>query len=269
LASDVVVSYGIEQIINASGEVLPEVTARWNAEYDQFPEHTGLRRDLLVSAFLQQIPHVGFMVLTEAARRVGIRDRAEVGLAVDADFAIRLGQTYKGFAQVFLDRVTVQSRLESSTLSKTSQDVCWQLYDIVAAMDDLSPEEARARDRLLTRIGPLALREHSLAYRRRSALRVLLSPTYWQNRGLVRVAYSAALIVVPKLAFAMRQISRGHLEQGSWLPELPKARAESSRPLARRVEHLPSSPERPIAGPLQHPMQDVLRVAGRADPLHH
>src|SRR5208337_1188305 len=74
-ASDVVVSYGIEQLINSAGEVLPDVSARWNVEYQQLPELTGLRRDLLVCAFLKQMPHVGFLVSTEAARKVGIRDR--------------------------------------------------------------------------------------------------------------------------------------------------------------------------------------------------
>ena len=217
-APDVIVSYGIEQVINAAGEVLLDVSARWNAEHKQFPERTGLRRDLLVCAFWKQMPHVGFLVLTEAARRVGIRDRSEVGLASDTDFAIRLGQTYKGSAHAFIDRITIQTRLEPSTLSRTSQDVCWKLYDIVNAMNDLSPEETRARDRLLTRIGPLALREHSLAYRRRAALRIMLSSTYRQRRGLVRMVYSAGLIAMPKLAFAMRGQVRTSLD---WLPAAP------------------------------------------------
>jgi glycosyltransferase involved in cell wall biosynthesis len=268
LAPDVIVSYGIEQVVNTAGELLPDITARWNAEYDQFPEHSGLRRDLLVSALLQQIPHVGFMVLTEAARTVGIRDRAEVGLAVDADFAIRLGQTYKGFAQVFLDRATVQSRLQTTTLSKTAQDVCWQLYDIVVAMGDLSPNETRARDRLLARLGPLALREHALAYRRRAALRVLLSPTYRQNKGLVRMVYSAGLLVMPRLAFALRQLSRGH-QQESWLPELSKLPDATKRTLHQRGKPAMVMPDRLIQGTLQHPIQDVLQFAERADPVHN
>jgi hypothetical protein len=214
-ASDVVVSYGIEQVINPGGEVLPDVSARWNTEHKQLAEHTGLRRDLLVCAFWKQMPHVGFLVLTEAARKVGIRDRSEVGLAVDTDFAIRLGQTYKGSAHVFLDQVTVQTRLEPSTLSRISQDVCWKLYDTVTAINDLSPEEARARDRLLTRIGPLALREHSLAYRRKAALRIMLSSTFRHRMGWVRMAYSAGLIAIPRLFIAMRGRVRGSLD---WLP---------------------------------------------------
>jgi GT2 family glycosyltransferase len=101
LAPDVIVAYGVEQIINTEGEVLQELTERYNIEYRRIRSETGLRRDLLVCAFWQQISHVGFLVLTEIARRVGIRDRSEVGLAVDADFAIRLAQTAKGAAHMF------------------------------------------------------------------------------------------------------------------------------------------------------------------------
>jgi hypothetical protein len=217
-ASDVIVSYGIEQIVNPAGEILPDVSARWNVEHNQLPEWTGLRRDLLISAFWKQIPHVGFLVLTEAARKVGIRNRGEVGLATDTDFAIRLGQTYKGASHAFIDRVTVQTRLEPSTLSRTSEDVCWKLYDVVAAIDGLSPEEERARDRLLTRIGPLALREHSLAHRRKAALRIMLSSTYRNRMSFVRMAYSAGLIALPRLAFALRGQVRDSLD---WLPAAP------------------------------------------------
>jgi glycosyltransferase involved in cell wall biosynthesis len=242
LAPDVIVSYGIEQIIDLSGENSPEITSRWNAEYYQFPEYSGLRRDLLVRAFWQQIPHVGFMVLTDAARKVGIRNRSEVGLAVDADFAIRLGQMFRGSAYVFLDRVTVQSRLAASTLSKTSQDVCWQLYDIIATMEGLSPGEASARDRILRRIGPLALREHAFAYRRLAALRILTSRTYRERTGLLMMLYSIGLILVPKLAFAVRGLFRNGDNQENWLPKIPAHRTAVREPMGR-VTANPAVPE--------------------------
>lgn len=225
LAPDVIVTYGIEQMINLAGEFLPELTARSNAAYRRIPEHAGLRRDLLVCAFWKQMPHVGFLVLTEAARKVGIRDRAEVGLAVDTDFAVRLGRIYKGFAHVFMDRATIRSRMAPTTLSQTARDVSWKVYDFVAGLDGLSPEEARARDHLLRDLGPLTLREHSLAHRRRAALRILLSGTYPRDRGLVRMAYSVGLIAMPGLAFAMRRLAVGDgLEQGSWLPPVGSQR---------------------------------------------
>jgi hypothetical protein len=129
--------------------------------------------------------------------------------------------------------VTVQSRLAASTLSKTSQDVCWQLYDIIATMEGLSPAEASARDRLLRRIGPLALREHALAYRRRAALRILASSTFRERTGLLMMLYSIGLILVPKLAFAVRGLVRNGDNQENWLPKIPAHRTAVRETMGR------------------------------------
>lgn len=213
LAPDVVITYGREQIINPAGELLPEASRRANAECGRVAAWAGLHRDLLVAAFRGQISHIGFLVLTEAARAVGIRDRAEVGLAGDTDFAIRLGQTYRGAAYVFVDRAIFATRRACASLSQTAPDVGWKLYQEVAGMAGLSAEEAGARDQLLRKLAPLTLREHSLAGRRREALRVLLSPTYPHDRGLVRSAYAAGLLAVPRLAYALRRLARDPLGQ--------------------------------------------------------
>jgi hypothetical protein len=217
LAPDVIVSYGLEQIINPDGEVMVERTMRWSAEYGRVSENTGLHRDLLVSALSQQFSHVGFLVLTETARKVGIRDRSEVGLAVDADFAIRLAQTYKGSAYVFLDRTTVQSRVGPSTLGQTSVDVAWKFYDFVAGMNDLSSEEVRARDHLLRRIGPLAVREHALEHGRLAALRILLSAPYPCKTGWLMMAYVLGLVAMPRLTYTVQHMVQNQLSKGGRL----------------------------------------------------
>jgi GT2 family glycosyltransferase len=144
-------------------------------KYRRESDQTGLRRDLLVCAFWQQISHVGFLILTEAAKRVGFRDRSEVGLAVDTDFGIRLAQAYRGYAHVFVDRFTIQSRIGPSSLGRTSRDAAWKLYDSIRRIDNVSQEEALALDCLLRRLQPLALREYSLAHGRLAALRLFLS----------------------------------------------------------------------------------------------
>jgi len=226
LAPDVIVAYGREQIIDTAGEVLPERTTCSNLEFRRVSHETGLRRDLLVCAFWQQISHVGFLVLAEAARKVGVRSRSQVGLAVDADFAIRLAQAHRGSAHVFIDRATVQSRVGPSTLSQMSHDVAWRFYDLVCGMDGLSLEEAQARDVLLSRIQPLALREHSLAHGPFAALRIFLSRPYRSSGGLSRWAYSLGLIVMPDLAYSMRRLakskfSEGRLPSAAWRREQP------------------------------------------------
>jgi hypothetical protein len=205
LASDVIISYGGEQLINTDGEVLQETTVRRAIEYRRTSDQTGLRRHLLVCAFWRQIPHVGFMVLSEAARRVGFRHPSEVGLAVDTDFAIRLALAYRRNAHVFIDRFTSQSRIGPSTLGRTSCDVAWKLYDSIRGMDNLSREEALALDRLLRSLQPLALHECSLAHGRLAALRLFLSRPYRSSGDLARWAYTLGLVVTPNLAYWIRQ----------------------------------------------------------------
>jgi Glycosyl transferase family 2 len=227
LAPDVIVSYGREQLINTDGEVLPERTAASEIEFQRLGAETGLRRDLLVCAYWQQISHVGYLIQTDAARRVGFRDRSEVGLAVDADFAIRLAQAYRGYAHVFVDRVTVQSRIGSSTLGQTSRDVAWKFYDLMRGTENLSPAESAALDRMLRRIQPLALREHSLVHGRLTALRILLSsPLRWSG-SWARWVYSLGLIVMPNLALRTRHLAKNG--QALWRLRGP-LRAKHGRP---------------------------------------
>jgi len=209
MAPDVIAVYGVEQIINSAGEVVPELTARHNAKYKRTPQYSGLHRDLLVCALRQQIPHVGFLVETEAARKIGFRDRSEVGLAIDTDFAIRLACTYSGSTFVFLDRPTVQTRSMPQGLSSTERDVCYKLYDIVSSLDNLSEEEASARDELLATFAPVALRENALVRRREAALRIFFSRTYSSQENLLKKAYALGLIAMPGLMYAMRKFAKG------------------------------------------------------------
>jgi GT2 family glycosyltransferase len=90
MAPDVVAAYGMLEVVNAAGEYLHADTERDNAAARRTPDQAGLRRDMLVCALSRQFPPNGFLIDTEAARRIGYRDREEVGLAADTDFGIRL-----------------------------------------------------------------------------------------------------------------------------------------------------------------------------------
>jgi glycosyltransferase involved in cell wall biosynthesis len=217
--SDVIAVYGVEQIINGAGEILPERTAYSNAKFHRIPRYAGVRRDMLVCALWRQVPHVGFLVDTEAAKRVGFRDRSEVGLAADLDFAIRLARLYKGCSFVFLDRPTTQTRWAPQGLSGVGLDVCYRLYDVVASLADLSREEFCARDELLAAIAPVALRENALGKRRRAALRIFFSRAYRDHsrESLIKQAYVLCLIAAPGLVGGMRDsLSRACIRRG-WL----------------------------------------------------
>ena len=55
----------------------------------------------------------------------------------------------------------------------------------------------------------------------------MLSRTYRERMGLIRMAYSAGLIALPRLAFAMRGQVRNSLD---WLPPAP-----SRQPAAKQI----------------------------------
>jgi glycosyltransferase involved in cell wall biosynthesis len=208
-APDVVLAYGREEIIDEAGEVLPGETLASNAEAWRTPDQAGLRRDLLVCALARQVPPNAFLVGSDEMRRIGYRPRAEIGLAEDTDFGVRLALAHCGSsAFAFLGRVVARRRLMRSSLGWTAPDTCRQLYGELAAMRGLSPEEERARDWTLRRLARPALRENALGGRRRDALRIFLSRHYPRDEeGAARTLYSLGLLAAPRAASALRRMA--------------------------------------------------------------
>jgi len=209
-APDVVLAYGRERVMNEAGEFLPDATLAWEAEAWRTPDQVGMRRDLLVCGLARQVPVNAFLIESDVMRKMGFRSRAEVGVAEDTDFGIRLALAYRGKgAFAFIGRQTTQRRYAESSLGWTAPDTCWQVYDELAAMEGLSPEEERARDFTLRRLARAALRENALGGRRRAALRVFLSRHYPRSEeGAARTLYSLGLLAVPKAAYVLRKFAR-------------------------------------------------------------
>ncbi len=206
LAPDVVLSYGTLQHIDARGQYLQKMTEKENADLGRTFEHAGLRRDLLVAALRRHVLPLGFLVRADAAKRVSFRNRDEIGLAVDTDFSIRLALAYPDAAFAFVAQPVYQFRLWAESQRFTQHDTCWKLYDKVLALEGLSLEEEKARDALLTFIARAATTENALGGRRRAALRILLSRHYPRNEDLLRRAYTLCLLLMPRLAYAVRRL---------------------------------------------------------------
>lgn len=208
-APDVVIAYGRELYMNEAGEVLEDATHASQVEAWRTADQAGLRRDLMVCALARQVPPNGFLIETEVMRRFGFRSRAEIGVAEDTDFGIRLAQAYQGsgcFA--FIEQLTTQRRLIWSSLAWTAPDTCWQLYDEMAAMQGLTPDEERARAWTLRHLARGALRENALNGRRRAALQVFLSRHYPRSdETLARTLYSLGLLVMPRATAALRRLA--------------------------------------------------------------
>lgn len=206
LAPDVVAAYGMLEVINAAGEYLHADTERDNVAARRTPDQAGLRRDMLVCALSRQFPPNGFLISTEAARRVGYRDRAEIGLAADTDFGIRLAQAYSGGAFAFINRTTSRYRVAPSSQRFNEPDTCWKFYDAVRRMEGLTPEEEEARDWTLSHIARAAMLEHAMGRRRRAALEIFLSRHYPRPESLGRTLHALGMIAMPRTFHALRRV---------------------------------------------------------------
>ena len=145
-APDVVLAYGSPEVVDERGERVPRETERDNVNAKRTPEQAGLRRDLLTCAFWRQLPVNGFLIDAEAARRIGYRGRAEVGLAVDTDFGIRLAQAYRGAgAFVFIDRAVSQYRLAPTSQRFNEPDTLLEVLRRRRAASRASPRRRSRR----------------------------------------------------------------------------------------------------------------------------
>jgi hypothetical protein len=120
--------------------------------------------------------------------------------------------------------MTVQSRIAPTTLSQTSTDVAWKLYDFAAAIDDLSPDEADARDLMLKRIAPNAIRENAVINGWRAALRILRSPPYPCGDGMLRSIYGLGLVVMPHFTFLSYRLVKSSFLNRKWFSALRRHR---------------------------------------------
>lgn len=226
MADDVVVAYGMLERITPEGTPAPNETRIHNAQANRTPEHAGLRRDPLVCAFWRQIPPIGFLIETEAARAVGYQNPSEVGLSADADFGVQLALAYRTRPFAFVPRMTVQYRLPSpdGITAKSKASVPWRLYELAAGFGALSPEEAMARDWLLRRLAHPAVVAHALGGRRRDALRILFSRHYPYSESVLRPLYAFGLLASPAAISTLRKLLRVRLSSGPAMPP-PRSRA--------------------------------------------
>jgi hypothetical protein len=228
---DVVLAYGMLEVVDDRGERIPEETERDNVNARRTLEQAGLRRDLLSCALWRQVPPNGFLIDAEAARRIGYRDRAEVGLAVDTDFGIRLAQAYRGAgAFALVGRTTSQYRMAPTSQRFNEPDTCWRFYDDVAGFKDLTPEEEEARDWMLAQIARAAVIENAVDGRRRAALRIFLSRHYPRSEGWARTLYVLGLLLLPR-AFRLTRRFIGMLRP-EFVAPLPLSAAPTPHPRA-------------------------------------
>lgn len=209
---DVILAYGMQRLIGENGEPRPEhETATHNASQYRFSEEAGVLRNLLVRALQCHVPGAGFLISTEAARRVRVRDRKVIGIT-DFDFNVRLAQSYRGSAFVLIDRMISQYRIWPNRMTQDEFGNHRKFYEIVEGLRDLSPEEERARDECLARFAWKVMTDDARAGQRRAALKVFFSSNYPHRWNPVRTAYALGLLALPRVTMAARRAAaRGPL----------------------------------------------------------
>jgi glycosyltransferase involved in cell wall biosynthesis len=193
-------TFGKQQIISESGEVLPDDSDGLNQAYYRTSEWAGLQKSSLASALLQQFPNDGYMILASAAKSVRYRDEAEVGTNrwCDFDFGIRLALKYNNF--YFLNKYIAKYRLTSHSVSKSGKPV--YMYPLIKSLD-IPPSDNWAKDIALARLAPIVLHNYAALGNKSEAWGVYLSPHYSLSRKFsLPGLYHLALISLPQFLTA-------------------------------------------------------------------
>lgn len=171
---DIIASFGLQRIIDPHGKVIPG-TDGMNADFYRTPERAG-KVDGMMAGATRMFPNNGFMVLREAACRVGYSDNGRAGLATDFYFGFRLGQLGKPF--FFVNDFTAKVRLtENSQARMAHSDNSYQNVKIL--LEDCLPAQIGPEIReSLRNLMPLAITIAVKKGDRASALRWLFSPYY-------------------------------------------------------------------------------------------
>ncbi|PWC26569.1 glycosyltransferase family 2 protein [Teichococcus aestuarii] len=171
--------FGKQIVVDAGGRANAGQTIALNCSYQRTARQAGSQRSGLEAGLAQRIPNNGFLVCTELARSVGYRTESEVGHAVDADFAIRLGAAAPAGTVRFIDRFVSAYRLSDVSIlrSDTVRQGHHLFYEAVLAMQ-VSAEAIEAKAALLRRISGGAVLDAADAGQRGQAWRILTSRFY-------------------------------------------------------------------------------------------
>ena len=164
-------AFGKQYIISATGEVSQSDSEYLNNFFFRTADKAGPQDSALESALLQQFPNDGFMIRSDIAKRVRLRDRAEVGDAVDFDFGIRVALEGEGF--YFVDKYTCKYRYTPGSIHPTAATVEY-MFPIIERLEVPKTAE-RARTLALKRMAPFYVKYLALRRKRSEALRVLFS----------------------------------------------------------------------------------------------
>jgi GT2 family glycosyltransferase len=173
---EVVASFGLQHLIEESGDLLPDA-AEVNRAFWRTPDRAGRVEGWLAGA-ISMFPNNGFLVRTAEANAIGYDDQGKAGYARDFYFGFRLGRIRRPF--FFVPEFTAKCRMTAAAESRSNPaaDNAYQTMKILLA--GLSEKELAAPEvqETLRRWAPLAITTAARKGERGLALRWLFSPHY-------------------------------------------------------------------------------------------
>jgi glycosyltransferase involved in cell wall biosynthesis len=201
-----ILAFGRQLMVSDDGTPMDSATKALNATYFRTSDRAGRQSSLLECALLRQIPNNGYLVLTEACRRIRYRPASEMPCGCDTDFGLRLGIAYDAAGAMFIDTLTTAYRnsLVSVSTDATQQAVLMpldksRLFDTIGDLK-LPPQIEYAREVALASLATGAIKGYSLRGFQRQALRVFFSRFYPMRKRLsIRGCYLLLVIALPRL----------------------------------------------------------------------
>jgi glycosyltransferase involved in cell wall biosynthesis len=199
------VVFGKQDVIDADGTPLPEVTSRRLRTF-RLDRPSVAAENPLEAGLLQQFPNDSYLIESRLAREIGYRSNAEIGVCGDIDFGIRVGQALVPGEMVCIDAFVASYRISADAISTSTANhrrdkpvATAQLYRALTALD-LPASSEYARQYLLLGYIDHMVKGFALQRERSTALRLFLSSTYgWRKRLSAKGAYHLALIVSPAI----------------------------------------------------------------------
>lgn len=105
-------AYGLQYIMDDSGNTLEDYSAHHNEVMLRIPEYEGIGLTSLEAGLTQQFPNNAYLVLANKAKEIKYRN---VGAACDYDFGLRLGKENLDF--YFVNKYTSKYRLSADAIT--------------------------------------------------------------------------------------------------------------------------------------------------------
>jgi GT2 family glycosyltransferase len=198
-------AFGKQYIISATGELSQTESDYLNSVYFRTKDRAGLQDCAVESALLQQFPNDAFMIRSDIAKRVSLRERSEVGDATDFDFGIRVA--LEGGRFYFVNKYIGKYRYTPGSIRTTAVNAEY-MFPIV--QDLQIPREAEhARRVALKRMAPVYVKKLALGRKKMRALKILFGQYFdrrllYSSTGLVLLGQ----ILVPGLDPALQKIRK-------------------------------------------------------------